>query len=110
MSKIIKNFLARRVLSRTAILFIDTLMIVFSCLLMYLWWYGFEGLTSEVRRDGTTLLLILVFFNFITFLSLRTFSGILRFSSFTDLLRIIYALGLGYGATLVVVLILKYYN
>ena len=110
MSNIIKNFLARRVLSRAAILFIDTLMIVFSCLLMYLWWYGFEGLTSEVRRDGSTLFLILVFFNFIAFLSLRTFSGILRFSSFTDLLRIIYALGLGYGATLIVVLILKYYN
>ena len=75
MSKIIQNFLARRVLSRTAILFIDTLMIVVSCLFMYLIEYGFEGLTGEVRRDGYTLCLLLVFFNFIAFVSLRTFSA-----------------------------------
>lgn len=110
MSKIIRNFLARRVLSRTAILLIDILMIVFSCLLTYFLWYGFDGLTPDVRRDGTTLFLLLVFFNFISFVSLRTFSGILRFSSFTDLLRIIYALALGYGATMVAVIILKSYR
>ena len=110
MSKIIRNFLARRVLSRTAILLIDILMIVFSCMLTYFLWYGFDGLTPDVRRDGTTLFLLLVFFNFISFVSLRTFSGILRFSSFTDLLRIIYALALGYGATMVAVIILKSYR
>lgn len=107
MSSIIQNYLARRVLSRTAILFIDTLIVVFSCLLMYLIGYGFEGLTTEVRRDGITLTLLLVFFNTIAFVSLRTFSGILRFSSFTDLLRIVYALFLGYTATLIALLILK---
>lgn len=110
MSKIIQNFLARRVLSRTAILFIDTLMIVVSCLFMYLIEYGFEGLTGEVRRDGYTLCLLLVFFNFIAFVSLRTFSGILRFSSFTDLLRIVYALILGYATTLIAVVIIAKYN
>ena len=107
MSSIIQNYLARRVLSRTAILFIDTLIVVFSCLLMYFIGYGFEGLTTEVRRDGITLALLLVFFNSIAFVSLRTFSGILRFSSFTDLLRIVYALFLGYTATLIALLILK---
>ncbi len=107
MSKFIQNYLSRRVLSRTAILVIDTMMIVFSCLLMYFIRYGFDGLTPDVRSDGTTLCLFLIFFNTISFITLRTFSGILRFSSFTDLLRIVYALVLGYGMTIVSVLIVR---
>lgn len=110
MSRIIQNYLARRVLSRTAILVIDTLMIVFSCLIMYFIGYGFDGLTPEVRKDGTTLCFLLVFFNFISFVSLRTFSGILRFSSFTDLLRIVYALFLGYALTIIALVVLKRFD
>ena len=107
MSKFIQNYLSSRVLSRTAILVIDTMMIVFSCMLMYFIRYGFDGLTADIRSDGTTLCLFLIFFNTISFITLRTFSGILRFSSFTDLLRIVYALVLGYGMTIVSVLIVR---
>lgn len=110
MSRIIQNYLARRVLSRTAILVIDIFIIVFSCLFMYLIGYGFEGLTPDVRRDGTTLCLLLIFFNSIAFVSLRTFSGILRFSSFTDLLRIVYALIMGYAVTIIALVVLKRYS
>lgn len=76
----------------------------FSCMTMYFVKYGFSSFTSEVRVDSTTLCFLLILFNTITFISFRTFSGILRFSSFTDLLRIIYALGLGYGLTFLAVL------
>ncbi len=110
MSKVILNFLSRRVLSRSAILVLDLLMIVFSCLSMYLVMFGFSGLTPEVRGDGTTLCLLLVFFNTITFISFRTFSGILRFSSFTDLLRITYALVFGDVLVYLAVKVLKKYN
>ena len=85
-------------------------MIVFSCLSMYLVMYGFSGLTAEVRADGTTLCMLLVLFNAIAFVFFRTFSGILRFSSFTDLIRIVYALVIGYGFTYVAVKILQVYN
>lgn len=85
-------------------------MIVFSCLSMYLVMYGFSGLTAEVRADGTTLCMLLVLFNAITFVFFRTFSGILRFSSFTDLIRIVYALVIGYGLTYIAVKILQVYN
>lgn len=107
MSKFIQNYLSSRVLSRTAILVIDTMMIVFSCMLMYFIRYGFDGLTADIRSDGTTLCLFLIFFNTISFVTLRTFSGILRFSSFIDLMRIVYALVLGYGLTFISVLILR---
>src|SRR5690554_1528251 len=110
MSKIIQNFLSRRVLSRSAILVMDLLMIVFSCLSMYLVMYGFSGLTPEVRGDGTTLCILLVLFNTITFVTFRTFSGILRFSSFTDLLRITYSLVVGYGLTYLAVKVLQRYS
>jgi FlaA1/EpsC-like NDP-sugar epimerase len=110
MSKFIQNYLSRRVLSRTAILALDILMIVFSCLFMYLVRYGFDGLTSEIRSDGTTVGLFLIIFNIISFVSLRTFSGILRFSSFTDLLRIVYALVLGYVLTFIAIVIIRKSN
>jgi FlaA1/EpsC-like NDP-sugar epimerase len=77
---------------------------------MYFIRYGFEGLTADIRSDGTTVCLFLIFFNIISFVTLRTFSGILRFSSFTDLLRIVYALGLGYGLTFLTVVALRRYN
>lgn len=110
MSKFIQNYLSRRVLSRTAILALDILMIVFSCLFMYLVRYGFDGLTAEIRSDGTTVGLFLIIFNIISFVSLRTFSGILRFSSFTDLLRIVYALVLGYVLTFIAIVIIRKSN
>lgn len=89
---------------------IDLLMIVFSCLSMYLVMHGFSGLTPDVRGGGTILCVILIFFNTITFISFRTFSGILRFSSFSDLLRITYALAIGYVLTYITVLIFQRYH
>ncbi len=64
MSNLIHNFLSNRVLSRFTIFVIDILMIMFSCLVMYLMRYGFVGLTPEVRADGITLGVILVFCQF----------------------------------------------
>jgi FlaA1/EpsC-like NDP-sugar epimerase len=77
---------------------------------MYFVKYGFGGLTPEVRGDGTILCFLLIIFNTISFISFRTFRGILRFSSFSDLLRIIYSLALGYALTFMAVLALKRLN
>ncbi|WP_370453839.1 polysaccharide biosynthesis protein [Proteiniphilum sp. X52] len=109
MSNLIHNFLSNRVLSRFSIFMIDILMIMFSCLTMYLVRYGFVGLTPEVRADGVTLAIILIFVNALTFILFRTFSGILRFSSFSDLMRITYALILGYVFTYLAIMIVKRY-
>lgn len=110
MSNLIHNFLSNRVLSRFTIFMIDILMIMFSCLTMYLVRYGFVELTPEVRADGVTLAIILIFVNAVTFILFRTFSGILRFSFFSDLMRITYALMLGYGFTYLAIIILKRYH
>lgn len=110
MSNIFENFLSNRVLPRFSIFLIDHLMIIFSCIAMYLVRYGFSGLTPAVRADGITLTLLLIFFNTIFFVTFRTFSGILRFSSFTDLMRIIYSLVLGYLLTYIAVWVIKRFD
>lgn len=96
MNSIIRNFVSKRVMSRFTILIIDILMIIFSYLLVYFVKYGFEGLTPEIRTEGLTFCLVSVFFNSLAFVLFKTFSGILRFSSFSDLMRIVHALFLGY--------------
>lgn len=110
MSNLIHNFLSNRVLSRFTILMMDLLMIVFSCLLLYLVRYGFSGLTPEVRGDAILLCLTLIFVNSISFVIFRTFRGVLRFSSFSDLMRIIYALMVAYVFSYGIILFLKRYQ
>jgi FlaA1/EpsC-like NDP-sugar epimerase len=97
MRKLIEEYLSNRVLSRFSILILDVIMIVFSCLLTYFLRYGFDGFSTNVHMEEFWITLMLVVFNVIFFMVFRTFSGILRFSAFTDLLRIVYSLTLGYG-------------
>ena len=90
-----------------SILIIDILIILFSTLTMYFLRFGFEGLTTQVKADGITTTLVLVFFNVISFLIFKTFSGVLRFSAFSDLVRIIYALTLGYFISFICLMVIK---
>lgn len=107
MSNLIHNFLSNRVLSRFSIFVMDIFIVIFSCLAIYLVRYGFAGLTSDVRSDGLTLCMILLFVNAFSFLFFRTASGILRFSSITDLIKITYTLVVGYGVAYIITIILK---
>ena len=105
--RLIENFLSKNVLPYSTILMLDILMIVFATFMMYLFYHNFEGLTSaDVRHGGFTLTLLLILSNTLFFVGFRTFRGVLRFSSFGDLMRIVKALILGYGVTYLFVLIL----
>src|SRR5690606_3909700 len=106
MNKFLENYLSNRVLSRMSILIIDILIILFSTLTMYFLRFGFEGLTTQVKADGITTTFVLVFFNVISFLIFKTFSGVLRFSAFSDLVRIIYALTLGYFISFICLMVI----
>jgi FlaA1/EpsC-like NDP-sugar epimerase len=106
-NKLIENYLSKRVLPYSTILVLDLMMIVFATFSMYLFLYGHEGLSdANIRHDGITLTLLLVFFNTVFFFAFRTFRGVLRFSSFGDLMQIVKALVLGYGVTYAIVFIL----
>jgi FlaA1/EpsC-like NDP-sugar epimerase len=101
------KFLSERVLPRFIVLTIDMFMIMFSCIFIYLVRYSLEGLTLDVRRDCFFLTLVLMLSNLITFMSFRTYKGILRFSSFSDLVRILYSLVLGYTLAYIAMMIIK---
>ena len=105
--KFLKNFLAKRVLSRTTVLLIDVLMLIVSVIVAYLLWFNFETFSSSLGQMSI-LLALLVFLNVVTFFFFKTFIGILRFSSFEDLLKIIYALTVGYAITYLFVKVLGF--
>ncbi|HTN69074.1 MAG TPA: nucleoside-diphosphate sugar epimerase/dehydratase [Dysgonamonadaceae bacterium] len=98
--EVIKKFLAKRVLSRSTVLMLDILMLIVAVFMAYLLRFNVEALLESI--NGISIfLLTLIFFNVITFFSFQTFRGILRFSSFNDLLQIIYALTVGYLLTFI---------
>ncbi|MDO5522511.1 MAG: nucleoside-diphosphate sugar epimerase/dehydratase [Bacteroidia bacterium] len=110
MNKLIENYLSKRVLPRMSILLIDIVIVLFSTITMYFLRFGFEGMTLQIRIDGITVTFITVFFNVIAFFVFKTFSGVLRFSAFSDLVKIIYALTLGYVFAFLCLLLVKTFN
>lgn len=103
----LQNFLAKRVLPRTFVLFIDVLILLSSVFIIFLLWNSYATVSIEVN-ELMVILPILVFFNIVFFIFFKTFSGILRFSSFSDLSKIVSALTLGYGIALVFVEVLTF--
>lgn len=96
MKKFFEEYLSNRFLSRFSVLLIDIGIIVFSCLLIYLLRYGLNVFNEDMGTQGFWMTFVLVAFNVVFFFVFRTFSGILRFSVFADLMKIVYALSLGY--------------
>ena len=105
--KLLKKLLSKMVLPRAIVWFIDMLIIATSVFVILLLWNSYT--TVPVPLDELLLVLpMLLLVNSITFIFYKTFSGILRFSSFGDLAKIVYALTIGYTVTLVFVNILAY--
>lgn len=97
MNTIIEKYISNRsILPRFAVLVIDILMIIFSGLLTFFLRFDLSELNNELILFLINRTLVLVGANVLFFILFKTFSGILRFSAFADLLRIIYSLSLGY--------------
>ncbi len=96
MNRIIKNFISNRFLSRFTILFLDILIVLFSCFTVFLIRVGFSGFTQEALVNGVKLSGLIMTANTIFFVLFRTMRGILRYSTFRDLLQVVYALTFGY--------------
>ena len=96
MNRIIKNFISNRFLSRFTIFFLDILIVLFSCFTVFLIRVGFSGFTQELLVNGVKLSGLIMTANAIFFVLFRTMRGILRYSTFRDLLQVVYALTFGY--------------
>lgn len=97
--KFLKKYLAKRVLPRAFVLFVDVLILASSVFIIILLWNSYATIGIPLS-ELLVVLPILIFFTVVSFISFKTFSGILRFSSFGDLSKIVYALTFGYGITL----------
>ena len=97
MNKVIeKYFSSKAILSRFTILIMDLLIVVFSSTLTIFLRFDLYLFNEEITTYFFNRTLVLVVINLLFFILFKTFSGVLRFSTFTDLLRIIYALTCGY--------------
>ena len=100
-----KRFSFRRYLSSTVlpiwtILLIDVVIIVVSCLLAYLLRYDFNTVVQgSPRISGMILWAVLV--NLVFFRVFRTYSNVLRFSSFVDIMRIFVSLSVSYAVLMI---------
>lgn len=89
-----KNFLVK-VLPVWAILSIDVLVILVSSLLAYALRYDFRSIFLDSSSIDKTILWVVIV-NLIFFLMFRTYSNVLRFSSFVDIMRIFVSLTVSY--------------
>lgn len=92
-----RRYLSAKVLPIWTILLIDVFIIVISCFLAYGLRYDFQSIFDEKSSLARTILWA-IFVNLIFFRVFRTYSNVLRFSSFVDIMRIFVALSVSYGA------------
>lgn len=90
------QYLSIKVMPMWTILFIDMLIIIISSLLAYVLRYDFNSVFSEVSTIDKTILWT-VAVNLVFFRVFRTYSNVLRFSSFVDIMRIFVSLTVSYG-------------
>lgn len=101
----LKKYLSKRVLPRIIVLFVDMLILASSVITIVLLWNNYATIGIPMS-ELLMVLPILLLFNTFAFIFFKTFSGILRFSSFGDLAKIVYALSVGYGLTFIFVRLL----
>ena len=100
------RYLSAKVLPIWTVLLIDGLIIVVSSLLAYALRYDFRSLFSESSSIDVTIVCT-VAVNLIFFRAFRTYSNVLRFSSFVDIMRIFVALTVSYALLLIASIVVK---
>ena len=100
------RYLSAKILPIWTVLLIDVLIIVVSSLLAYALRYDFRSLFSESSSIDVTIVCT-VAVNLIFFRAFRTYSNVLRFSSFVDIMRIFVALTVSYALLLIASIVVK---
>lgn len=94
------RYLSAKVLPIWTILLIDVFIIVISSLLAYALRYDFRSIFLESSTIDKTILWMVVV-NLIFFRVFRTYSNVLRFSSFVDIMRIFVSLTVSYALLMI---------
>lgn len=102
----IRRYLSAKVLPIWTILLIDVFIIIVSSLLAYALRYDFRSLFLDSSTIDTTIAWTVVV-NLIFFRVFRTYSNVLRFSSFVDIMRIFVSLSVSYSLLLIASMAMK---
>lgn len=106
--KIFHRYLSAKVLPIWTILLIDVLIIVVSSLLAYALRYGFRSIFLESSTIDKTIVWTVIV-NLVFFRVFRTYSNVLRFSSFIDIMRIFVSLTVSYALLMISSVLLASY-
>ena len=100
------QYLSAKVLPRWTVLLIDILIVVVSCLLAYALRYNFRSIILEAPIVYRTIFFTVVV-NCVFFRVFRTYSNVLRFSSFVDIMRIFISLTVSYSVLILADVLLE---
>ena len=106
--KIFHRYLSANVLPIWTILLIDVLIIVVSSLLAYALRYDFRSIFLESSTIDKTIVWTVIV-NLVFFRVFRTYSNVLRFSSFIDIMRIFVSLTVSYALLMISSVLLASY-
>lgn len=102
-----KKLFANRISSRFYVFVFDTMLILISALIAYLFHYGLSSAISGILPSTYCIVISLVIFNWIGFIIFKTYLGVLRFSAFYDIIRIALSLAVSYSLAFFFVLFLR---
>ena len=106
--KFFHRYLSAKVLPIWTILLIDVLIIVVSSLLAYALRYDFRSIFLESSTIDKTIVCTVIV-NLVFFRIFRTYSNVLRFSSFIDIMRIFVSLTVSYALLMISSVLLSGY-
>ena len=106
--KFFHRYLSAKVLPIWTILLIDVLIIVVSSLLAYALRYDFRSIFLESSTIDKTIVCTVIV-NLVFFRIFRTYSNVLRFSSFIDIMRILVSLTVSYALLMISSVLLSSY-
>lgn len=106
--KIFHRYLSAKILPIWTILLIDVLIIVVSSLLAYALRYDFRSIFLESSTIDKTIVWTVIV-NLVFFRVFRTYSNVLRFSSFIDIMRIFVSLTVSYALLMISSVLLASY-
>ena len=107
-NKFFHRYLSAKVLPIWTILLIDVLIIVVSSLLAYALRYDFRSIFLESSTIDKTIVCTVIV-NLVFFRIFRTYSNVLRFSSFIDIMRIFVSLTVSYALLMISSVLLSSY-
>lgn len=103
-----QRYLSAKVLPIWTILLIDVFIIIASCMLSYALRYDFRSIFLDSSTIDKTIIWTVIA-NLIFFRVFRTYSNVLRFSSFVDIMRIFVSLTVSYGLLMIMSVLLDAY-